>query len=84
MCTSRHGSLPVLPGSSLAFLIPSRGCQEQSVDPEVCRPVGTDRHIKDSRFLSSWLGQWLTETAVGLERLAPLFARLPEAHVLEG
>lgn len=60
-------------GQQPAFLMPSCSCQEWSVDPRVCRLVGTDRHIKDSWFLSSWLGLWFTETVVGLEHLTPLF-----------
>lgn len=80
---SRHRSLLVLLGSSPAFLIPSHSFQEQSVDPGVCRLVGTNRHIKDSWFPSSCLGQCLPETAVGLEHLAPLFMCLPDAHTLK-
>lgn len=70
MCTSRHGSLL---GSSLVFLMPSHGCQEWSVDLGAYRLVEINRHIKDSWFLSSCLGPWLTDTVVDLKHLIPLF-----------
>lgn len=71
-------------GQQPSFPHPPHSFQEQSVDPGVCRLVGTNRLIKDSWFPSSCLGQCLPETAVGLEHLAtPLYVPARCTH-LEG